>query len=316
MSRSSVSIQQNFWSRLDQLDPSDRTAIGQKILLIHLWLTILGLAVRVWMGWATQSLSLLADSLHTLIDAFSAILSLIALTSPDRFKGRESWSHGPLATGLLLASAAILGFGSLSLGSIALHQFTLTPTLAMMPAVTITGAMIQVMVVMVIAQSTIAFLQYRIGRRLNSVALKVHAVQFLQDVWLNVALLIALCLISMGYRWLDPMLTIVLVLGAGVSLWRVVRRQLPTVVRQVAIAPEAIIQMVRQVQGVTSCENVKSRGVVGRQVWVEMTLVLHPEFMSSQNWVTQQIEALIRDRYGPVQVMIEVASDRLEKNED
>ena len=32
-------------------------------------------------------------------------------------------------------------------------------------------------------------------------------------------------------------------------------------------------------------------GVVGRQVWVEMTLVLHPEFMSSQNWVTQQIEA-------------------------
>jgi cation diffusion facilitator family transporter len=315
MSRSSVSIQQNFWSRLDPLNPSDRTAIGQKILLIHLWLTILGLAVRVWMGWATQSLSLLADSLHTLIDAFSAILSLIALTSPDRFKGRESWSHGPLATGLLLASTAILGFGSLSLGSIALHQFTLTPTLAMMPAVTITGAMIQVMVVMVIAQSTIAFLQYRIGRRLNSVALKVHAVQFLQDVWLNVALLIALFLISIGYRWLDPMLTIVLVLGAGVSLWRVVRRQLPTVVRQVAIAPEAIIQMVRQVQGVTSCEEVKSKGVVGRQVWVEMTLVLHPEFMSSQNWVTQQIEALIRDRYGPVQVMIQVAGDRIDQEE-
>ena len=55
---------------------------------------------------------------------------------------------------------------------------------------------------------------------------------------------------------------------------------------------------------------------MGRQVWVEMTLVLHPEFMGSQNWVTQQIEALIRDRYGPVQVRIEVAGDRLEKDED
>jgi cation diffusion facilitator family transporter len=315
MSRSSVSIQQNFWSRLDQLDPSDRTAMGQKILLIHLWLTILGLAIRVWMGWATQSLSLLADSLHTLMDALSAILSLIALTSPDRFNGRESWPHGPLETALLLGSTSILGFGSLSLGSIAVHQFTLTPTLAMMPAVTITGAMIQVMVFVVMAQSAMAFLQYRVGRRLNSIALKVHALQFLQDIWLNVALLVALVLISMGYRWLDPMLTIVLVLGAGVSLWRVVQRQLPTLVRQVAIAPEAIIQMVRQVQGVTSCEDVKSRGVVGRQVWVEMTLVLHPEFMSSQNWVTQQIEALIRDRYGPVQVMIQVASDGFEKGE-
>jgi divalent metal cation (Fe/Co/Zn/Cd) transporter len=217
MSRSSVSIQQNFWSRLDELNPSDRTAIGQKILLIHLWLTILGLAVRVWMGWATQSLSLLADSLHTLIDAFSAILSLIALTSPDRFKGRESWSHGPLETVLLLTSTAILGFGSLSLGSIAIYQFTVTPTLAMMPVLTITGAMIQVMVLVVIAQSAIAFLQYRIGRHLSSIALKIHALQFLQDVWLNVALLMALILISLGYRWLDPMLTIVLVLGAGVS---------------------------------------------------------------------------------------------------
>jgi|GEM_PF-1704090 len=111
MSRSSVSIQPNFWSRLDGLSQSDRSAIGQKILLGHLWLTIVGLAVRVWMGWATQSLSLLADSLHTLIDAVSATLSLMALSSPDRFNGRESWSHGPLETALILALTAVLGFG-------------------------------------------------------------------------------------------------------------------------------------------------------------------------------------------------------------
>ncbi len=309
MSRSSVGIQQNFWSRLDRLEPSDRTATCQKILLIHLWLTILGLVIRVWLGWATQSLSLLADALHTLVDAFSAMLSLMAITSPYRFNGRESWSHGPLETSLILALMAILGFGSLSLGSIAVHQLTLTPTLMMMPTVLITTPMIQVMALVVIMQSAIAFFQYRIGRKLSSIALKVNALQFLQDVWLSVALLLSLVLISMGYRWLDSMLTLAMVLGAGVSVWRVILRQLPTLVRQVAIAPEAIVQMVRQVQGVTSCEGVRSRGVVGRQVWVEMTIVLHPEFMTSQNWVMQQIEALIRDRYGPVQVMIQVARD-------
>jgi cation diffusion facilitator family transporter len=309
MSRSSVSIQQNFWSRLDSLSPNDRTVICQKILLIHLWLTILGLAVRVWIGWATQSLSLLADSLHTLIDALSATLSLIALTSPYRFNGRESWSHGPLETGLILGLISILGFGSLSLGSIAVHQLTLTPILAMMPPITITSAMIQVMTFVVIAQSSIAFFQYRIGRRLSSVALKVHALHFLQDVWLNVVLLMSLVLVLLGYRWLDSILTLVMVVAVGFSSWKLIRRQMPTLIRQVAIAPEAIMQMVRQVQGVISCEGVKSRGVVGRQVWVEMTIVLHPEFMSSQNWVNQQIEALIRDRYGPVQVMIQVAGD-------
>ncbi|MBC7515856.1 MAG: cation transporter [Alkalinema sp. FL-bin-369] len=314
MSRSSVSIQPNFWSRLDGLSQSDRSAIGQKILLGHLWLTIVGLAVRVWMGWATQSLSLLADSLHTLIDAVSATLSLMALSSPDRFNGRESWSHGPLETALILALTAVLGFGGLSLGSIAIHQLTLTPSLAMMPA--ITSAMIQVMALVIIAQSVAAFLQYRIGGHLSSIALKIHALQFLQDVWLNIGLLISLVLISLGYRWLDSMLTIALVLTSGISLWRVILRQLPTLIQPVAIAPEALKQLARQVQSVTQCVTVQSRGVVGRQVWVEMTLVLHPEFMGSQNWVTQQIEALIRDRYGPVQVRIEVAGDRLEKDED
>ena len=186
----------------------------------------------------------------------------------------------------------------------------------MMPIVTITGAMIQVMTLVAIAQSAIAFLQYRIGRQLSSIALKTHALQFLQDVWLNGVLLVALVLIAMGYRWLDSMVTIALVFGAGVSLWRMIRRQVPTLVRQMPIAPEAITQLVRQVQGVTSSIGVRSRGVVGRQVWVEMTLVLHPEFMSSQNWVIQQIEALIRDRYGPVQVMIQIMGDRLEKVEE
>jgi hypothetical protein len=94
-----------------------------------------------------------------------------------------------------------------------------------------------------------------------------------------------------------------------VSGWRVVCRQVPTLLQQVAIAPEALIQIAQQVQGVTSCDAVQSRGVVGRQVWVEMDVVLHPEFMSSQNWVKQQIEAMIRDRYGPVQVMTTVMLD-------
>ena len=106
--------------------------------------------------------------------------------------------------------------------------------------------------------------------------------QFLQDVWLNVGLLLSLVLILFGYRWLDSMLTIALVLTSGVSLWRVIRRQLPTLIQPIAIAPEALVQLVRQVQGVTHCVKVQSRGIVGRQVWVEMTLVLHPEFKYQQ----------------------------------
>jgi cation diffusion facilitator family transporter len=311
MSRARVDRAENFWDSLARGDSRSgrlcqRSAICQRVLFINLWLTIVSLAVRVWMGWSTQSLSLLADSLHTIVDAFSALLSLTALTSPYRYQGRETWSHGKLEAMMILGLAGTIGFGALSLMMLVIHQLMMTPSLAALPPVTITDSMIQMLTLMTIAQAAGYCFQYRVGRQVQSVALKVNALNYLQDAWIGVVLIGALLLISWGYRWIDSMLALGMVLMAVASGWRVVCRQVPTLLQQVAIAPEALIQIAQQVQGVTSCDAVQSRGVVGRQVWVEMDVVLHPEFMSSQNWVKQQIEAMIRDRYGPVQVMTTV----------
>ncbi len=314
MSRARVELKEGFWVKLARGDSRSgrlcqRATICQRVLFINLWLTIVSLAVRVWMGWSTQSLSLLADSLHTIVDAFSALLSLTALTSPYRYQGRETWSHGKLEAMMVLGLAGTIGFGALSLLMLVMHQLMMTPSLVALPPVTITFSMIQVLMLMTIAQAAGYLFQYRVGRQLQSVGLKVNALNYLQDAWIGVLLILALVLISLGYRWVDSMLALGMVLMACVSGWRVVCRQVPTLLQQVAIAPEALIQIAQQVQGVTSCDAVQSRGVVGRQVWVEMDVVLHPEFMSSQNWVKQQIEAMIRDRYGPVQVMTTVMVD-------
>lgn len=56
--------------------------MSYRLLLATLWATLLLLAVEVIGGWATQSLTLLSESLHTLVNAFSTVLSLVAVTSP------------------------------------------------------------------------------------------------------------------------------------------------------------------------------------------------------------------------------------------
>lgn len=57
--------------------------MSYRLLLATLWATLLLLAVEVIGGWATQSLTLLSESLHTLVNAFSTVLSLVAVTSPS-----------------------------------------------------------------------------------------------------------------------------------------------------------------------------------------------------------------------------------------
>jgi divalent metal cation (Fe/Co/Zn/Cd) transporter len=217
MSRARADLKENFWDSLARGDSRSgrlcqRSAICQRVLFINLWLTIVSLAVRVWMGWSTQSLSLLADSLHTIVDAFSALLSLTALTSPYRYQGRETWSHGKLEAMMILGLAGTIGFGALSLLMLVIHQLMMTPSLAALPPVTITDSMIQMLTLMTIAQAAGYCFQYRVGRQVQSVALKVNALNYLQDAWIGVVLIGSLLLISWGYRWIDSMLALGMVL--------------------------------------------------------------------------------------------------------
>ncbi len=281
-------------------------AVSRQILLMTLWLTLLILAVKVGAGWATRSLALLAESLHTVIDGFSTVLSLIALSSPHRPTGREVWGHGRLETTLALLLVALLGFACLSLSGIAVQQLVENPTLTAVSTVKVRLSLIGLLTIALIASVGLATVERKLARSLDSSLLKLNARQILQDAWITIVLIVGLIGVWRGYVWLDPILTLIMVTTATFSCWRVLNWQLPLMVRQMAIAPESISQIVRQVQGVTHCYDVRSRGIVGRQVFVELRLVLHPEFLGMSGWIIEQIEATIRDHYGAVQVMIQL----------
>jgi cation diffusion facilitator family transporter len=292
------------------VETNERYRVSQQVLLATLWWILLVLAVKVWVGWGTGALSILAEALHTAIDSVSTLLSLIAISSPNRSaNGREIWGHSRLETSLALLLVALLGFGCFSLAGIALQQLVMTPTLTALPKVRLTVPLIQIITLVCVVSFGLAWIERRFGRRYSSPTLTINANHLLKDAWLTIVLLLGTVGIYNGYRWLDPLLTLVFVFTAGLSCWRLLNWQMPFLVRQVAIAPEAIAQIVRQVDGVTHCFEIQSRGVVGRQVFVEMRLVLHPEFLNAQDWISQQIEGAIRERYGPVQVMVQVDND-------
>ncbi|MBD1841998.1 cation diffusion facilitator family transporter [Cyanobacteria bacterium FACHB-63] len=288
--------------------------ISRRILLVTLWLTLLMLVVKVGAAWATRSLSIVAESLHTVIDGFSTVLGLIALSTPNRQSGREVWGHGRLEAGLALLLVALLGFAGLSLFGVAIDQLVTDSTLRTLPDVQMRLSVIGLLTIVFLASVGLALFERKVSRSFDSSILKLNARHILQDAWLTILLLVGLLGIWRGYVWLDPVLTIAMVVTAGISCWRVLNWQLPLMMRQVAIAPEAIGQIVRQVQGVTHCYAVRSRGIVGRQVFVEMRVMVHPEFLGAKDWIAGQIEGGIRDRYGAVQVIvaIEEARDELQ----
>ncbi|MBU6228606.1 MAG: cation diffusion facilitator family transporter [Cyanobacteria bacterium REEB459] len=276
-----------------------------RLLLTSLWATLLLLVVEAIGGWASHSLTLLAESLHTLVDSFSTILSLVAVTSPQRQMGREVWGHGRAEVAATLILCAFLGFTGTSLLFIALSQMLKTlqgiadPFTVSLPIQVLwfTAAM----VILTISLGIYASYQ---ARNLNSLALKLNSHHFLADAWLSLTMVGVLMAIWQHQLWLDPVYSLVLLPLVARSLWRVLNDQLPMLLRPTAIAPEAIAHLVTQVDGVVQCTRIRSRGMVGRQVWIELNLVLHPEFLASAEPIGEQIEARLRHQYGPLRTRI------------
>ncbi|MEY3297160.1 MAG: hypothetical protein RLZZ597_420 [Cyanobacteriota bacterium] len=289
-----------------------------RLLLATLWAMLLLLAVEVIGGWATGSLALLAEALHTLIDSFSTVLSLVAVTSPQRQLGREVWGHGRGEVAATLILCAFLGFTGLSLLFIALRQLGAglgdgaTPFPVLME-----GHVLRLTALMVIVNIALAVYASYQARSLNSLALRLNTQHVLADAWLSLVLVAVLVAIDYRQVWLDPVFALGGLSLVPRSLWRVLNEQLPMLIRPTAIAPEAIAHLVTQVEGVTHCRRIRSRGMVGRQVWVELHLALHPEYMEVADAIGEQIEALLRRQYGPLRTQIWVEpTRRLEQNWD
>lgn len=282
--------QTNYWILV--------TLLGSKLLI---------LSSKVWMGWSLQVLSLVADALHTLIDVFSIILSLNASQFFDRSGNRQLWFHGKREAAIALLFAGLLGFADCTILNQAVVR--LRPILQQ-DALYINQQMpfyaLQLVILVYAVDFCIVLFERYEARILGSEVLRLNAKHMLRDSWYKIPLLLGLCGVWQGYVGLDILLATLLVIITIPSCWQVLNWQLPFLVQQVAIAPEALHQIAQQVEGVIQCDQICSRGIVGRQIWVEMGLVLCPDFIESAQLISDKVTELIRKHYGRVEVKIHI----------
>lgn len=296
-------------------EAQNRYRASRRVLLATLWLTLLILSVKVSAGWSTQSLSLLAVSLHTLVTSFSTLLSLFAVAAPDRLAGRAVYGHGKLESSATLILVAFLGFACSNLLSVSVRQLNAGVRATEIPfPIQASLPLVQLLAGVIATTLVLAVLCLYESRVLNSPALRFNASQLLKDVWLTILVLAGLVGVLWGLVWLDVFLAILLVILAVISCWDVVTWQLPFLVQQTAIAPEVLAHIARSVGGVTHCHQIESRGIVGRLVFVQMHLILHPEFVGVASLIAERIEAALREQYGPIQAIFYI-DDQLPESE-
>lgn len=262
------------------------------------------MVLKAIVGWATGSLSLLADALHSITDSANNVLGLVASRfsspAPDR---EHPYGHQKFEAVGALGIAAFLGVACFEILQGAIERL-LDPNPA---PITISASELWLLLLVLGVNIFISFYERRVGQRVNSPILIADAQHTMSDVWITISVIAGLIGVWIwGFQWLDVVLALPVALLVFWSGWSVIRANLPWLVDAVAIAPEAIHAIAMQVPGVLNCHDIASRGVVGRQTFVEMHLIVSAEDVETAHHITEDVEARLEERYGPIRVMIHV----------
>lgn len=279
--------------------PSREQQIRRVLLLVLGYnLTVLGLKVAV--GMLTGSLSVLADALHSITDSANNILGLLvtrwAKPGPDR---EHPYGHLKFEAMGALGIATLLGMTCLEILQRAWGRLTQVE-----PPIAVYGPELLLLILALGLNVGTCWYERRRGQALDSPVLLADAADTLGDIWINLAVLISLAGVWAGFPWLDTLLAVPVALLVFNSGWRVVQTNLPWLVDTMAIAPEAIRHEVEQVAVGLNCHNIASRGVVGRQVFIEMHLVVNTSSLEEAHALTEAIEIRLQERFGPARITI------------
>ncbi|MBM0743725.1 cation diffusion facilitator family transporter [Phormidium sp. CLA17] len=277
--------------------------------LVALWLTLMILAMKVWIGLAIQSLSLLAASIHSLVTSFSLMLSWLTLAFSGA-PGRDIWGHRKIDTILTLVVTSLIGFTGCTILIIAVQQVATAVTGGSISRVEpINLSLIYLFVAMIAINFCMGIFGRSHAQMLESPSLSFSFGTSLQDAVVMIIVMLELVISGWMWGWLDSVVAIAIIGVAIANGWRILNRQIPSLVNQVAIAPEALIRTIRRVEGIVHCYGIRSQGMVGRWTYVEMSLILHPEYLHLSNAIIHQAQQAIYQDYGSTNVVIHIEGD-------
>lgn len=287
----------------------DNRSKVQQVLLLTLGLNLVVMLIKVVVGTITGSLSLLADALHSVTDSANNILGLVtnhfASPEPDR---EHPYGHQKFDALGALGVAVFLGIACFEILSGAVERLFKEGK-----PVEVSPQELWILLIVLGINIFVAYYERAAGQRYGSAVLVADAKHTMSDVWITIMVIGGLIGIWQGEVWnlpqlqyLDVILAFPVALLVFKSGWTVLKENLPWLVDQMVIDPETIREIVMSVPGVINCHDIASRGMIGRQVFIEMHMVVEAGDVETAHRITEAVEIELENRFSPARILIHV----------
>jgi len=238
------------------LTPADRNRAVNRVLFTILWLNLVVAVAKAVYGWWSGSLAVATDAVHSLLDAGSNVVALVAIRFASQpADPKHPYGHAKYEIIAALAIGALIAVGAVRFAWTAIDALLNHGEGPKTPAVgfAVIGATLVVNIF-------VSAYEARKGKELRSPLLTADATHTASDVLVTGAVLVALVVARLGVGWADPLVALVVVVVIGGTALRILSANLGVLVDRRAVDPERVVEAGRSVAGVRGIHRVRSRG--------------------------------------------------------
>lgn len=251
--------------------------------------------------WQTDSVSILASLIDSLMDAGASLINLLAvgyaLAPPDR---EHRFGHGKAESLAGLGQATFIAGSGMFLIIESIHRLTNPQPLEAF------GVGMSVMLFSMVATLILLGIQHHVIKQTNSTAIRADALHYKTDLYTNGAIILALLLSQFGWNGVDPLFALGVAAYILYSAWEIgseafhdlLDRELPEEKRQ------QIIEIARQHPQAKGMHDLRTR-LSGRTEFIQLHLELDDNLpLIEAHEIADQVEERIIEVFPTADVVI------------
>ncbi|HVV23334.1 MAG TPA: cation diffusion facilitator family transporter [Pseudonocardiaceae bacterium] len=201
----------------DAADQMDERLTGSRDGMRALWgsfaVLLVTAAVQAAVVWLTGSVALLSDTLHNLADACTAIPLAVAFRLGRRAANRRfTYGYGRAEDFAGLLVLAVIAGSSVLAFVESVHRLLVPQDVRQLPVLAVAA------VIGFLGNETAARWRIRTGRRIGSAALVADGLHARTDGFTSLSVLVAAGGAALGWRWVDPVVGLVVAVAIALVL--------------------------------------------------------------------------------------------------
>jgi len=280
----------------------DRTASIQRVFLGLLGANLAVVGVKLAIGIAAGSLSVIGDAIHSSVDAFNNV----AFTVLMRYAGAEPDENHPYGHGKfeVLGALGIVVF--LLVASVELIKSAVVRLVAGAPPPDITRLGLWLLVGTLAVNGWVAWYEARKGRQLASDLLLADAAHTRVDVMITIGVILGAIASRAKVPYVDPAIALVIVVLIVRVAWQILKRGVPVLVDQAAHEPDLVRRSAEGVDGVRSAYDIRSRLAAG-VAFAELTIGVPSQLPVDQaHAISDAVEQRLKKELGLDRVVVHI----------